>query len=212
MIRIRQAAMKHNEALSLLVLRPPQGGSAWRLMGAETQGLRRLWSEKMLTQERLKELLNYDPQTGIFTWREMNRWRRKTPYAGTRSHHGYWAVKLDGVIYMHHRLAWLYVHGEFPPCGIDHREGKSNAISNLRLSDQKLNNANQKFRGNKTGFKGVHPVPLGVRKFCARIKVDRKVRHLGVFMTAREAAEAYDTAAIEAFGEYARTNRLMGLL
>lgn len=92
--------------------------------------------------------------------------------------------------------------------GIDHRngDGLDNRRSNLRVGTQAQNCANTRIRSNnKSGFKGVS-WKKGCDAWVAQIRRDNKSYHLGLFSDREEAARAYDAAAIEFFGEYARIN------
>src|SRR5262245_44412369 len=94
-----------------------------------------------LTQKRLKEMLHYDPQTGLFTRRvAANNRVRVGEYAGTyrqnceRSDYtGYILISVDGHSYRAHHLVWLYTYGHFPTDEIDHidKDGTNNRLSNL---------------------------------------------------------------------------------
>jgi hypothetical protein len=111
-----------------------------------------------LTAERLRELLHYDPETGVFTWlprqREMFREARhhaiwNTRYSGKRAGHagaalGYETISVIDRAYFSHRLAWLYVHGAWPLCEIDHINGvrTDNRIVNLRDVARGVNQQN----------------------------------------------------------------------
>src|SRR5690606_34614864 len=100
----------------------------------------------MLTQQRLKELLYYDPETGIFT-RLVGRSgprARAGDVAGSDNGKGYIRIYVDGRPYKAHRLAWFYMHGEWPE-EIDHRNGEraDNRLSNLRPVTRQQNNLNQ---------------------------------------------------------------------
>ena len=144
-----------------------------------------------LTQERLRELLHYDPETGIFTWRVNRGCVKAGAVAGSYMTNGYLHFGIDGRTYMNHRLAWLYVHGEMPPDMIDHVNHikDDNRIANLRLADMSLNKQNQKraLSNNKSGFLGVHYA----KGWRAAIRIDGKQVHLGRFKTPEEAHQAY---------------------
>lgn len=114
----------------------------------------------LLTAERLRELLSYDPVTGIFTWRvDRGGNAKRGSVAGSPNSDGYIQIKIDGVLHKAHRLAWLYVHGTWPDEQIDHRIGdrSDNRISELRPADFSENACNRGLRSdNKSGVPGVH--------------------------------------------------------
>ena len=87
-----------------------------------------------LTAERLRQLLDYSPETGLFYWRVKRGSVAAGTEAGTWHGNGYRKIHIDGVPHLAHRLAWLYVHGEHPTGEIDHRNGNpaDNRISKLR--------------------------------------------------------------------------------
>ena len=170
-----------------------------------------------LTQEQLVELLDYDPLTGVFVWREREGDDLATHafnanYAGKVA--GHKMFKADGGVYcrigllrrefMAHRLAYLYMTGKWPEEEIDHKnnDGFDNRWENLRPASRSENACNRgKHRHNKTGFKGV--APLG-KRFRAVVQMKGDKRYLGVFDTAAEAAAAYAKAAKELQGEFSR--------
>lgn len=90
--------------------------------------------------KRLKELLHYDPDTGLFTWLT-DRGRAKQGDAAGNHVNGYLRVRIHRKDYLLHRLAWLYVHGAFPTHQIDHINGvkDDNRIDNLRDVNQSEN-------------------------------------------------------------------------
>jgi hypothetical protein len=152
----------------------------------------------MLTANRLREVLDYDPQTGIFT--------RAGKRAGSSNGCGYLRIRVDGQRYLAHRLAWLHVHGVWPSDQIDHvnTDRADNRIANLRDASRSQNHANTPLsRANTSGFKGVYWAPHTAR-WRAAIKVNGKKRHLGYFYSANDAALAYEAAANKMFGEFAR--------
>lgn len=115
--------------------------------------------------------------------------------------------------------ATLFMHREVirAPSGlvVDHinHDTLDNRKSNLRLCSVHCNSMNKRILPSKSGFKGVHYLPEGrVKKWSAVICFNRKNMTLGYFMTPEEAAERYDEAAVKYFGEFARTNRMMGLI
>lgn len=144
-----------------------------------------------LTQERLKQLLQYDPETGIFTWISPRKGVTVGSVAG-KIEKGYVSIKIDQSYYRAHRLAWLYVYGSFPEQELDHinRIRSDNRIVNLREASRSLNCAN-KASTTSTGLKGV------TRKngaFQAQIKRGGVNQYLGCFPSAEEAHAAYLTA------------------
>lgn len=142
-----------------------------------------------LTAARLREVVCYDPETGAFAWRGgRGRAYRKI---GTRHPLGYLRICVDGRDYLAHRLAWLYVHGEWPADQIDHRNGRrqDNRIANLRLASNPENHQNRKLqRNNRSGHPGVREVAPG--RWIAAIKTRGARRHLGTFGTFEEARDA----------------------
>jgi hypothetical protein len=158
----------------------------------------------MITQERLKELLDYAPETGIFTWRVEHPRAKKGVEAGAVDYYGYVVIRLDTVLYKAHRLAWLYVNGEWPALNIDHinRNKSDNRVDNLRLANQSVNMHNVSARSNsKSGVSGV-TWRADRNKWNARIKIGYKNFNLGLFddkaaaIAARHLAEARLLGAI----------------
>lgn len=161
----------------------------------------------MLTADRLRELLQYDPATGHFRWRvQRNSFGGKTKIGATAGqlNQGRIQIGLDGKRYLAHRLAWLYMTGAWPTLQIDHRDCDplNNRWANLREATQSQNNANRRPRG-KLGFKGVSR--NGNHGYFARIRVNGEEIYLGNFRTAVEAARVYAFAARDLHGEFART-------
>ncbi len=170
----------------------------------------------MLTADRLRELLHYDPETGLFTRKIMGRGRGNYAPAGSPigadDGVGYLRAYVAGRSHRLHRLAWMHYHGQEIPEGywIDHiNSNKSdNRIRNLRLATVSENTYNKPMQSNNSsGFKGVYwHSPSGM--WQAKIGKNRRSRHIGLFSTKEEAARAYDTAALQLFGEFARTNEM----
>lgn len=153
----------------------------------------------MLTQMRLKELLLYDPETGVFTWlSKPNRSIRMGDVAGCMAS-GYRQIKIDGRLYRAHRLAWLYVHGKWPADQIDHINGvrDDNRIVNLREATQSQNQQNRTANANNTsGFPGVC-WSKQKRKWRSQIKLASRNKYLGIFDTPVAAHAAYLAAKAE---------------
>jgi hypothetical protein len=96
----------------------------------------------MLNKERLDELLDYSPDSGLFTWKVNRRGKAKSGcIAGSKNGQGYILIKIDGKFYFAHRLAWLVTHGTFPINMIDHIDGnrENNKINNLREATAEQN-------------------------------------------------------------------------
>jgi hypothetical protein len=148
------------------------------------------------TQARVQELLAYDPLTGVFTWRVRPALNMRAGDAAGGPLGDYWAIRIDGRKYLAHRLAWLYVRGEWPTAQIDHRngDGRDNRLANLREATQAQNNQNVRARRDNVS----RLVGVGFRKdsgkWQARITVQRTRHVLGVFNTPEEAAAAYGEA------------------
>ncbi len=110
-----------------------------------------------LTQERLKELLHYDQETGVFTW--ISRVAKHTKIGDVAGYRGqYIFIRIEGELHRAHRLAWLYVYGEWPNQDIDHknRDKHDNSIANLRLATDSENLFNASLRSDNTsGHRGV---------------------------------------------------------
>jgi hypothetical protein len=158
-----------------------------------------------LTAERLREVLSYDPNSGLFVWKVKKSRAIAGSVAGTNHVKGYIVISVDGNIYLAHRLAWLYVHGVWPDESIDHRDcnRSNNIMSNLRLATFSENNRNQPIRRNNTsGQKCVH-WSKSSNKWQVRIWGDGKRIYLGSFVSQQEANEAYKKAVIEIHGEFA---------
>ena len=147
----------------------------------------------MITQSRLKELLHYDPETGVFTWAVRRNGIRNGGVAGGLDAKGYRKIGVDGRLYLAHRLAWLYVHGVWPQAQMDHRNGvhDDNRISNLREATNAQNSQNRALHANNTsGFPGVTWF-WQRRKWMSQITFDGKRKGLGYFDDPEEAHEAY---------------------
>lgn len=146
-----------------------------------------------LTQERLKELLHYDPETGIFTWKiRTSRCIRIGSIAGCRKSNGYIVIRADDCLHLAHRLAWFYMFSKWPSHGLDHINclASDNKISNLREATTYENAQNHKTAApnNKSGLLGVNTHGL---KWRARIYVSGRLIQIGSFQTPELAHAAY---------------------
>lgn len=156
-------------------------------------------SKPVLTQERLREILNYDPETGEFTYRVRRGAFTPGKPAGNVSKKGHVKIYVDRQFYAAHRLAWLYVYGEFPEKYLDHinRIRHDNRISNLREVTPRENNENMSpsTRG-KSGYPGVYWIEKSGR-WIARINAGRKQYQVGQFLTKDEAMAARKAAELK---------------
>ena len=157
----------------------------------------------MITQERLKELFDYDPETGWFTNRFSRGRARDGDRAGSPTGHGYRRIIIDYEKYYEHHLAWLYVYGEWPE-ELDHKDRvrSHNWISNLRPATRTQNNANSERMTGSSGLKGAY-LDYRVSRWYSKIQIGGKVKWLGHFDTAEEAHEAFMVAAENLHGEFA---------
>lgn len=159
------------------------------------------------TVEALRARLHYDETTGVFTWLAPRMWRVKPgDIAGSQKHKdGYSEIHIFGKLFLAHRLAWFYVHGEWPNGQIDHVNGDrlDNRISNLRVALHGQNRANSKpGKNNLLGVKGVCKSRNG--KYAAQIRASGKQIHLGTHETIEQAHAAYCEAARKYHGDFAR--------
>jgi hypothetical protein len=160
----------------------------------------------MITQQKLKELLNYNQDTGIFTWNKRLSSRAGIgDVAGCKNIKGYIYIGIDKVCYKAHRLAWLYVYGYIPKKQIDHINGNpsDNKITNLREVTVYQNALNQKkAKNNTSGIKGIS-VCKKTNKWHVRITVNGKRKSLGLFDDLDLAELVINEARLKYHGEYA---------
>lgn len=151
-----------------------------------------------ISAQQLRLILNYDHSTGIFT--------RNGKTAGfIHKGDGYVRIKIHQVSYLAHRLAWLYMTGEWPKHEIDHKFGNrsDNRWKYLREATDAQTAANCGRRKNTLHpFKGIVKERNG--RYAARIRVNKKLIYLGVQDTAKQAHKLYAAAAKKYFGKFAR--------
>lgn len=152
--------------------------------------------ESKLTVGRVRELLTYDSETGIFRWlvRPSSQVPAGSIAGSTDKRHGYVMIGIDTRLYFAHRIAWLYVTGAWPQHRIDHRNGfkGDNKFCNLRDVTQGVNLQNQRspHSNNVSGYLGVS-IDRARGGWVATIKTDGKNKFLGRFDDPKEASSAY---------------------
>lgn len=161
----------------------------------------------MITQKRLKEVISYNPVSGLFTWvnSTSNRTKIKTNAGCFIKKTNRFCIGIDGKHYLSHRLAWLYVYGYMPKV-IDHIDGNSlnNEIVNLRECTQAQNTWNSKINiKNTSGVKGVSFDKLR-NKWTARVMCNGKLSVLGRFDNLESATIAVNAKRGELHENFAR--------
>lgn len=144
-----------------------------------------------MTQDEIKEYLDYNKETGSFVWKVSIKGSRGIgKEAGTLTAKGYKDVCIKGKKYGLHRLAFLFEEGVVPKC-VDHKNGRKadNRWCNLRAATYSENGYNYRGTGSKTGFKNVYYDARGNKKFLVAITTDKKRKTYGYFMTPEEANE-----------------------
>ena len=165
----------------------------------------------MISLERLRQVLEYDPETGLWEWLRPNLMNKKpiSKMAGTISVHGYRIITYEGVKYRASRLAWFYMTGEWPSQEMDHKDkDKANdKWINLREVSRSENGLNRYLQPNNTsGARGVH-WDLDRGKWGASVKHDGNIHFVGRYDLLDEAIEARDAAAQDLHGDFATLNR-----
>lgn len=168
----------------------------------------------MLTQQRLRELVDYNPETGVFLWRSntskypAQSLKREGKLATSVNGTGYNQLYLDGEKFYASRLAWLYMTGEWPDHYIDH-ENQTRADDrwvNLREATPSNNSTNKKLlSSNTSGCRGVWKQN---GRWCVRITVRGVVHYLGSFVEFDDAVAAREEAAIRLHGQFAQLDSL----
>lgn len=163
----------------------------------------------MIDAKRLKEVLKYDPVTGVFTHLVDRGSRAKAGgRAGSRGRSGYHQIFIDGHYYQAHRLAWLYMTGKWPAGEVDHKNTSKvdNRWCNLREASRAQNQMNTNlYFTNSSGRRGV-TWNKRAGKWQAQIMIDGKNKYLGVFDDVDSAAVARNVAAEKQFGNFPRSS------
>lgn len=172
------------------------------------------------SQEYLAECFDYEPESGVLTWRVRPSHHFKSARgmnvfnamyaglgAGNINSRGYFNVEINGRNYKCHRVIWKLITSSDPVGELDHKDTnkQNNAWINLREATRQENIFNQSLRkNNTTGYKGVSYHRL-TRRFQASIRENGKKKHLGLFETAALAHTAYCSAAQRVHGEFFRS-------
>lgn len=165
---------------------------------------------RAITQAYLRSILEYNPKTGLWRWREQKGRRAKGWFVGSCDGQGYPTIGIrfrgHDRVYKAHRLAFRYMTGEWPKAYVDHRNQikTDNVWSNLREATRSQNGANRVKWKNASGYRGVYFFKgAKARPWRAGIRVMGKMIWLGGYASAEQAAEAYKNAAIQYHGEFA---------
>lgn len=170
-------------------------------------------TEEFITQNLLKELVEYDPIIGIMTYKiTTSNKNKKGGTVGYVNDGGYTEVMIFGNKYLVHRLIWKYVYNKFPDNFIDHINGirTDNRLDNLREASTQQNSWNSSTRKDSTtGYKGVS-IDKRCGKYRAYININGKQKSLGYYTTAYEAHLVREKYAAELHGEFYNENTIHG--
>lgn len=160
-----------------------------------------------MNKDYLVQLISYDEVSGNFTWiNPLSRRVRKGDKAGSKRKDGYIEIRICGELYLAHRLAWFYCHGDWPEFQIDHINGvrDDNSIANLREALNEQNSRNVKMHcDNQSGYKGVF-LNKRTGKWVSKIHLNGKSIWVGTFNSPEDAHAAYCEAATKHHDEFAR--------
>lgn len=159
-----------------------------------------------INNQDLKNIVHYDETSGAFTWLKSGKGVPKSRSAGTKNAAGYVQIQIKGRLYYAHRLAWLYMTGEWPKGQIDHVNlcKDDNSWSNLREAEEDQNKWNLGLsRHNKSGVKGVS-FDQRTQRWRVRVCVSGACRSAGYFDSIEDAARAASDFRKLHHGSYAR--------
>lgn len=166
-----------------------------------------------LSQEFLKSILSYDPETGVFIYKVYrNRGARKGQEAGSIHWKGYRYIVINKKSYAAHRLAFLYMNGHFPEKEVDHINCKKadNRWVNLRECSRAENIRNSpSYKGDLPKGVKSYVNKNGTTRYKAVICYNNKRYNLGVFRTAELAHTAYCEKSKELHGEFSNTAKML---
>ena len=156
--------------------------------------------------EELKEFLDYNPDTGIFTWIKGRQSIKVGQVAGKANGNGYLRIRFKGIKYFAHRLAYYMYHGIDPlEKLVDHIDGdkSNNKINNLRLASKSQNAMNRinLASDNTSGVTGVYWYKK-FKKWIATIQVNKVYKYLGSFTNKEDAIKVRREAEIKYFGDF----------
>lgn len=165
-------------------------------------------TKTILTASRLREVLDYSPETGVFVWKARPSVHANKGMIGERAGAvdkgtGYRRIWIDGDRFVAHRLAWLWMTGEWPADLVDHIDGDkgNDRWENLRAASMSQNKANGVYANSPMGLKGVTKAG---NRWRAQIVKDQRHQHLGYYDTPEAAHAAYCMAADRLHGAFAR--------
>lgn len=164
--------------------------------------------EQVLSIERLREVLDFSPETGIFRWKVSLNGRSPVGSSPQTVANGYYVLSIDRCRFYQHRLAWFYVNSAWPAELIDHIDGdkRNNRISNLRLASPSQNYGNGRSYGNGKFARGVSFDKRNTAASCwiAKAKDHNSWVRIGSFPTEELAAAAYEKYCLDKWGNYLR--------
>lgn len=162
-----------------------------------------------ITQERIKQVCDYEPRTGELVWKEPGKKRIVGKRVGSTTLGGYLETCIDRKRYLVHRLVWLWHHGCLPPEHTDHinHNRSDNRIENLRAATNRENNFNQsKRRGSTTSlWRGVDWC-IRRGRWRARLHAYGSSHHIGYFDCEEDAAMAWNAEALSSYGRFVNLN------
>ena len=180
-------------------------------MHKKKDGLKEMFcrAKKLPPFKLIKELLNYNIITGVFTWKIKKSNKKAGSIAGRVTNKGYVYITIDGKGYAAHRLAWLLVTTKDPhPYEVDHKDGDTgnNAFHNLRKATIQQNSSNRKIgSNNSSGHKSITFMPSQpLNPYTVCINQQKKSHSLGSFPTLEKAIQARDIKGKQLYGEFYR--------